>query len=272
MLTASVRCPGVRTRVFEGDSLGNRVSAYCEGMPAIVCPWCESMSSMSIHGDAIITGRRTRRDARGNTQTTHRFQAAFRCNNTACTRLVVATSWGDEGGTPGHASVQSSWDSWGGVTWTPAHVGGREFPDVPAPIGNAADEAYRCQSIGAFRAAIILARSVVEAVAKDKGINTGQISSKIDQLETGNFIRPFTKDAAHELRFLGNDMAHGDFVNTVDADDCDAVLDVMSELLNEVYQGPARVSRMRAKRRAPIDGSPDAAEPPDGDIPGALRV
>jgi hypothetical protein len=44
-------------------------------------------------------------------------------------------------------------------------------------------------------------------------------------------------------------MAHGDFVDPVDADDADAVLEVMAEILNEVYQGPARVNRMRDKRQ-----------------------
>lgn len=62
-------------------------------------------------------------------------------------------------------------------------------------------------------------------------------------------IRPHTQEAAHELRFLGNDMAHGDFVDPVDAEDADEVLEVMSEILNEVYQGPARIHRMRAKRK-----------------------
>jgi hypothetical protein len=100
-----------------------------------------------------------------------------------------------------------------------------------------------------LRAAILLARGVVEATAKDKGITSGQLYAKIEALHDQAFVRSFTRDAAHELRFLGNDMAHGDFVAPVDSDDANAVLDVMSEILNEVYQGPARVTRMQAKRQ-----------------------
>jgi hypothetical protein len=136
------------------------------------------------------------------------------------------------------------------MKWTPREVAGKEFPDVPSHIGPAADEAHQCRSLQAYRASILLARAVIEATCKDKGITSGQLAAKIDKLEEKGFVRTFTKDAAHELRFLGNEMAHGDFVNPIDADDAEAVLDVMDEILDEVYQGPARVQRMKTKRAA----------------------
>ncbi|WP_306903435.1 DUF4145 domain-containing protein [Arthrobacter pascens] len=136
------------------------------------------------------------------------------------------------------------------IHWTPESVGGRDFPDVPPHIAAAADEAFRDRSIGTLRSAILMARSVIEATCKDKGVIKGQLAAKIDEMSKQGLIRSFTQDAAHELRFLGNDMAHGDFVDPVDADDADAVLDVMAEILNEVYQGPARAGRMKAKREA----------------------
>lgn len=133
----------------------------------------------------------------------------------------------------------------------PESVGGREFPDVPTHVASAGDEAFRCRSIGANRAAILLARSVIEATCKDHDIEKGTLAAKIDAMTTKGYIRGFTQEAAHELRHLGNGMAHGDFVEDVDGDDANAVLEVMAEILNEVYQGPARVSRMREKRQVP---------------------
>lgn len=96
----------------------------------------------------------------------------------------------------------------------------------------------------------------MEATAKERGITKGTLQSKIDELTDKGHVREFTKDAAHELRYLGNDMAHGDFIDPVAADDADAVLDVMAEILNEVFQGPARVQRMKAKRTAPATAGP----------------
>jgi hypothetical protein len=194
-------------------------------------------------------------------QSLQMFQAPFRCGH--CRRLSIGELWGRKHEGLDTAKSVEFWDR-DGVKWTPKVVGGKEFPDVPTHIASAADEAYQCRSISAFRASILLARGVVEAVAKDCGATKGTLHDKIEELSASSKIRQFTRDAAHELRFLGNDMAHGDFIEPVDSDDAESVLDVMSEILNEVYQGPARVRRMKQKRTSPPD------EPPED--PETLRV
>lgn len=99
--------------------------------------------------------------------------------------------------------------------------------------------------------AILMARTVVEATAKDKGIKTGSLVAKIDELARQGFIRPSTKDAAHEIRHFGNDMAHGDIEEVPDSEDVQDVLVLMDEILSEVFQGPARTARLVQKRTAP---------------------
>jgi hypothetical protein len=136
------------------------------------------------------------------------------------------------------------------ITWVPLHGVSKDFPDVPSHIASAASEAYECQSIGAHRATGALARAVVEAVAKDKGITKGQLINKIEEMEQQDLIRPHIKEAAHEVRHLGNDMAHGDFVAAVDETEAAETLELMSEILNEVYQSPAKIARRQAARQA----------------------
>jgi len=97
-------------------------------------------------------------------------------------------------------------------------------------------------------ASILMARTVVEATAKAKGITSGRLVSKIDELATQGLVRNSTKDAAHEIRHLGNDMAHGDIEDSPAQVDVDDVLALMDEVLNEVFQGPARTARVRARR------------------------
>lgn len=53
--------------------------------------------------------------------------------------------------------------------------------------------------------------------------------------------------AAHAIRGFGNDMAHGDICDPVDADDAEEVLEIMSEILSELFQSPARVQAIQAK-------------------------
>ncbi|MFG3555326.1 DUF4145 domain-containing protein [Micromonospora sp. NPDC047557] len=124
---------------------------------------------------------------------------------------------------------------------------------MPEDIASAADEAHRCFAIKAYRAAMALARAVVEATAKEKGITSGSLEKKIDEMAGQGLIREDAKDAAHAIRLVGNDAAHGDLASmVVEEADAREVLDLMDDILAEVFQSPARVARVRASRAARI--------------------
>jgi len=133
-------------------------------------------------------------------------------------------------------------------TWYPSKGSSPEFPDVPAHIAAAAKEAHAAKSINALMAGILMARTVVEATAKEKQIETGRLWAKIDALASAGHIRESTREAAHEIRHFGNDMAHGDIIEQPTTEDAQEVLELMDEVLNEVFQGPARTARIKAKR------------------------
>lgn len=136
------------------------------------------------------------------------------------------------------------------LTWAPEHAVGQDFPNVPADVAGAADEAHRCFSIAAYRAVGALARAVVEATAKAQGITNGTLMSKIDELDAQLLVTPHVARAAHEVRHLGNEMAHGDFADPLDREDAEAVLGLMDEILDDVFQSPARVDALKKKRLA----------------------
>ena len=136
----------------------------------------------------------------------------------------------------------------GTLRWYPSEGVSPEFPDVPEAIATAAKEAHASRSIGANMAAILMARTVVEASAKERGIATGSLFAKIDAMRSADLIRASTAEATHEIRHFGNDMAHGDIGDVPSDDDADDVLQLMNELLREVFQGPALSARIKAKR------------------------
>ncbi len=76
---------------------------------------------------------------------------------------------------------------------------------------------------------------------KEKGITSGNLQSKIDTMEDQGLIRAHIKAVAHSIRDYGNDMAHGDFVAPVTAQESALVIQLMGEILDEVYQSPARI-------------------------------
>lgn len=56
----------------------------------------------------------------------------------------------------------------GPLEWRP--TGPKDYPDVPDTVSSAASEARAVIAAEAHRAAILMARSVIEATAKDKGV------------------------------------------------------------------------------------------------------
>ncbi|KUM32832.1 hypothetical protein AR539_12485 [Arthrobacter sp. EPSL27] len=102
-----------------------------------------------------------------------------------------------------------------------------------------------CMSVSAHMSAILMARSVIEAVAKDNGIDSGSLFKKIDAMHSKGLITEFAKKTAHTIRTFGNDMAHGDFTVEVDAADAKGVLTFMDYILREVYQAPAELQRLQ---------------------------
>lgn len=208
-----------------------------------MCAFCERYSHFTVKWAEVIE---LERDFAGNR--TFLGQGIGKCDNCGRTSTGVTTK-------PDQTSSSSS-DYLGGapdasISWYPQVGLAPEFPDVPEHIARAAKEAHSSQSISSFMAAILMARTVVEATAKEKGITKGNLLAKIDELANGNIIRNDTKEAAHEIRHLGNDMAHGDISDLPDPDDVADVLALMDEVLNEVFQGPAKTARLRARRTPP---------------------
>lgn len=136
------------------------------------------------------------------------------------------------------------------IDWWPRRWHSREFPDVPEQIASAATEATLCLSMGAYRGAGALARAVIEATAKDKGAQGRDLHVRIEGLYAAGHIRKHTKEQAHEIRHYGNSMAHGDFIEFVAKDEAEEIITLMTEVLDEVYQSPARLERRKAARQS----------------------
>ncbi|MEA5052440.1 MAG: DUF4145 domain-containing protein [Propionicimonas sp.] len=145
-------------------------------------------------------------------------------------------------------SVASRLDDDDELEWISTGVRGKDFPDVPEEIAASASEAHICSSAGGYRAAILMARSVVEAACKEKGITSGRLVDKLSQLHSGGFINDQVHAEATEIRHMGNDMAHGDFGAPVTEADAQEMLAFMAEVLEEVFQRPARLARRQATR------------------------
>lgn len=213
-------------------------------MANTVCGWCGTSTHVTEFSNGV--------EAKDEFPDSPQFQSTFRCD--ACGGLLVggldsAVSPGgfNNAGVNDISYMKNFWVKNKPEVWSPTFVKGQSFPDVPPHIAKAASEAFKGSSIGNHMSAILMARTVIEASAKEKGITKGNLLSKIDDLAKQSLIRADTKEAAHAIREFGNDMAHGDISDPVYQEDSEEVLVLMSEILNELFQGPARVQAIKAK-------------------------
>lgn len=212
-------------------------------MATTKCGWCGTNTHMTVFG----SGKRSV-PVSGGLQNLPRIQGAFLCDQCGC--LSIGSYWaGNIPNAMSDVGMAQFWSQQAPRAWSPSFVEGQVFEDVPTHIQNAASEAYKGASIGNFMSAILMARTVIEASAKEVGITDQKLSllRKIDEMAKQSLLREDTKEAAHAVRQFGNDMAHGDIADPVDGDDAEEVLILMSEVLNELFQGPARTKALKAK-------------------------
>lgn len=138
-----------------------------------------------------------------------------------------------------------------------------EFADVPLSISEVAVEASACHADGHYRAAVMLARGVIEATAKKHNV-TGSLFQKIEALGDARVLSPITVEAAHAIRDSGNAVAHGDFVEyviDVSEEESQEVIDLMTLVLREAFQMQAQARRVReaaaARKRPPRQSGAD---------------
>ena len=204
-------------------------------MASTTCWKCLRVAHMTpVEGSAAVEQHALYEDIMG----------CFRCDGCGALNIAMARRWSAKQDPLAWLAGKKN------VEWKPQPLRPRvvkTFPDVPAEIAQAASEAHRCMQVSG-RAAVLMARSVIEATAKDRGITKGKLIDKIDALS--EMVRPHVRDGAHEVRLLGNDMAHGDFTQYVSSEDANLVLTLMDEVLHDVYQSPARVAQAQAARDA----------------------
>lgn len=173
----------------------------------------------------------------------------------ACHAYNVATGnvpWRGQSLAPANADagnvLTKEAESMTDMTWSPPAMFKADTEFLPIGVAGFLQEAHDAHSIGAHRAVLLLVRSVIEASARDKGIETGSLVQKINNMHSDGHVRTGTKDMAHALRILGNDMAHGEIGVVPTEEDAADALTVVRFVLDDVYVADARRADMMARR------------------------
>jgi len=138
---------------------------------------------------------------------------------------------------------------WPPLGLQPAH------PSVPAPVGADWYEAHLCQSVGAFRAAVAMARRAVQGIAIEQGAKGNTLNAQLKDLGVTATVHPMLIEWADHIRLLGNSGAHpgADGLETVSEEEAAEVVRFLDELLRWVYELLAETEAARAPRSTPAE-------------------
>ena len=210
------------------------------GMATTTCGWC----SRDVHMTQLTRHPQVQRQLFGDGYVS---DAAYKCDNPKCGRYSVVTWYSSNN--PSDTWQSGEPEDYDRTTiWSPPPIKRPVYEDVPDYLAAAAREAWLCHAHGAYIAACAVARAVIEASAKTFEITMNGIFPKIEELASRNLIWGDLIESAHVVRQFGNDASHGDIVQPVPKDEAEDVLDIMDELLHQLFVSPARSKRLRKSR------------------------
>lgn len=135
---------------------------------------------------------------------------------------------------------------------------------IKAEIRSDIEEAYKCMSVGAYRAAATMARRALQKVCIDQGApkvkknkdgkdTRTQLWEQIDWLSDQRIVTSPMKDWAHEVRFVGNGGAHPEDIDddqAVTETDAVEILDLLEQITNVLYVTDSKYHERKSAREA----------------------
>jgi Domain of unknown function (DUF4145) len=152
------------------------------------------------------------------------------------------------------------------VFWSAAtHSGSRglhDFKTLPWPRETTHFPSHWPEEVGRFwlqarrslegknwDAAVVMARTAVQQVARLNGATGRNLKEEINDLGSRGLLPPVMQEWSHEVRELGNDSAHPTpGSNGATSKDAQDLVDFLSMLLTIVYNLPHEISQYRARK------------------------
>jgi len=121
---------------------------------------------------------------------------------------------------------------------------------LPANMVETLKEAIACHSVGAYRAAAMMVRRLLEELCQANGAEGANLYKRLEALKSKVTLPQDLFDAMSELKALGNDAAHIDARDYRDIGEDEAAdsIELAKEILKACYQLSHLVERLRARK------------------------
>lgn len=213
--------------------------------PSGLCPRCGNLSSFESVGSLPVTVDYESYWKDQSNQIRHDFTdqvTSLLCRHCKQGVAVVEERWVGEA--PARRN-NSGTVSYRRVHWWPL-PDAQPSPDIPPQIAEAFSEASTAMMAKCPRAAAVMARRTLEAVAEDKGETKGTLAQRLAALGSKGVLHPTLSDWAKEVRLIGNVGAHFDPIQQISDNDAQQLVSFVRELLKYTYELPAELARRRS--------------------------
>lgn len=136
--------------------------------------------------------------------------------------------------------------------------------EIPEPMKSDLREAKRCFAVGAFNAAVVMARRALQCATVEQGAPSGQLWQQIKWLDDNRKITSQQREWADAARWVGNHGAHDTepnvsagqpAISSVTKDDAEDTINLVEHLFETLYVASAVAAKQLAKRGKSAQGT-----------------
>lgn len=212
--------------------------------PSGLCPRCNKQSSFELIGSLPLTFNGNyvvSRDGQ-NYPDHHERASVLICRHCQQGVVVLEEEWCGDMPSIKNSGGGNIW--WKGFHWWPLG-GGLLHKSVPPDISDAFHEANLCLSANCPRAAAVMARRTLEAIAADKGEKSGTLAEQLSRMARNGLLHQTLADWSKEVRLVGNKGAHFDPLESVSMADAKQLVEFIRELAKYLYVLPHELNERR---------------------------
>ena len=217
--------------VFQADEVpGNSVP------PAISlrCPHCRELGTFEIlRGKGISF---IKEGMNGPNRFNGKYYANIRiCPNTKCRGMVFVVQLGNDV-----------------VEVEPPQLLDFTVDNLPARCEQTLKEAIACHANGAYRAAAMMVRRLLEEICDENSATGDNLHNRLAALKNQVVLPQPLFDAMFELKALGNDAAHieAKAYDNIGKEEAEDSIELAKEILKALYQLRGLVARLQARKGA----------------------
>jgi Domain of unknown function (DUF4145) len=198
---------------------------------SVRCPHCRELGSFNVMNQAICFNKR---GMIGPNPVGQQYYASIRvCPNAKCRGLVFVIEGPD-----------------GLVDVEPPQLLDFSLDNLPPRLQETLKEAIACHGAGAYRAAAMMVRRLLEEICDENKANGANLHQRLASLKNAVVLPQPLFDAMNELKALGNDAAHVEAkeYDNIGAGEAEDSIELAKEILKALYQLKGLIARLQARK------------------------